>query len=85
MFHKTEIQTVILRFFFAFCVLTFVSIQIKPCLAPQNDPVNFSFVKGQYIIGKKMSRNGPKTAIYQYLFFQELANSVSGLRLHLRP
>jgi hypothetical protein len=32
---------------------------------PQNDRLNLSFVKDFYLVGKKMTRNGHKTAIYE--------------------
>ena len=103
-FHKTEVQTVILRcltglnhdwfkswlkmqiflfpffcnivekngfaffaffFFFTFCVITVVPIMIKTCSAPQNDRLNFSFVKDFHIVGTNMARNCRKMAIYQ--------------------
>ena len=36
---------------------------------PQNDRLNFSFVKETHAIGKKMAGNGRKTAIYNSLSF----------------
>ena len=48
---------------FAFCVITFEPIKIKTCSAPQNDRLNFSFVKDIYVYGGKVARNGSKTAI----------------------
>ena len=30
---------------FAFCVITFEAIEVQTCSAPQNDPLNLSFVK----------------------------------------
>ena len=37
---------------------------IKPCLVPQNDRLNFSFVKDIYVVGEKMTKNGFKMPIY---------------------
>ena len=37
---------------------------IKTCSAPQNDRLNFSFVKDTNVDGKKLARNGRKTATY---------------------
>ena len=37
----------------AFCVITFHPIKIKTHSAPQNDRLNFSFVKNIHIVGKK--------------------------------
>ena len=48
------------RLFFAwvaFCVITFEPIMILTCLAPQNDRLNFSFVKDIKVGVEKMSRN----------------------------
>ena len=47
----------------AFCVITFEPIEIQTCSAPQNDRLNFSFVKDIYVDGGKVARNGRKTAI----------------------
>ena len=49
---------------FAFCVITFEPIMIQTCSAPQNDRLNFSFVKYTYVDGKKLARNGRKMALY---------------------
>ena len=35
----------------------------QTCSAPQNDRLNLSFVKDMNVVGKKMARNGRKTAI----------------------
>ena len=43
----------------AFCVITFGPIKVKTCSVPQNDRLNFSFVKDIYAVGKNMARNGP--------------------------
>ena len=48
---------------FAFCVITFESIEIQTHSAPQNDSLNPSFVKDAYVNGGKLARNGQKTAI----------------------
>ena len=37
----------------AFCVITFDQIKIQTHLAPQNDRLNFSFVKNSLVVGKK--------------------------------
>ena len=47
----------------AFCVITFEPIKIQTHSAPQNDRLNFSFVKDIYVDGRKVARNGRKTAI----------------------
>ena len=47
----------------AFCVITFEPIEVQTCSAPQNDRLNFSFVKDIYVDGGKVTRNGRKTAI----------------------
>ena len=38
---------------FALCVITFEPIKIQTHSAPQNDRLNFSFVKDVYVDGKK--------------------------------
>ena len=46
-------------------------IKIQTCLAPQNDCQNLSFVKGAYVAGKEMTRNGRKiTKCKGCLFFK---------------
>ena len=40
---------------FAFCVIIFEPIKIQTCSAPQNDRLNFSFVKDIYIDGGKVA------------------------------
>ena len=47
---------------FAFCVISFEPIMIQTCSAPLNDCQNFSFVNDIYVDGKKLARNGRKTA-----------------------
>ena len=49
---------------FAFCVITFESIEIQTHSAPQNDYLNLSFVKDIYVDGRKLARNGQNTTIY---------------------
>ena len=44
---------------FAFCVIIHEPIKIQTCSAPQNDRLNFVFMKD----GKKVARNSSKTAI----------------------
>ena len=46
-------------------VVAFDPIKISTHYAPQNDRWNLSFVKHSYVVGKKMTGNGRKTAIYQ--------------------
>ena len=61
---KTQIA--FLRGFFAFCGITFKSIEIRPVLkAPKSDHLNLSFVKDIHTVGGKMAKNDRKTAIYQ--------------------
>ena len=43
---------------FASCDITFEPIKIQTCSAPQNDRLNFSFVKDSLVVGKKMSEKG---------------------------
>ena len=50
---------------FAFCVITFAPVTIQTHSALQNDRLILSFVKDMNVVGKKMARNGRKTAIYQ--------------------
>ena len=47
----------------AFFVVNFEPIEMQTHSAPQNDHVNLSFVKDSNVDGKKMARNGRKTAI----------------------
>ena len=49
----------------AFCVITFDQIKIQTHSAPQNDRLNFSFVKDIHVVGKTMATKGRKMAIYQ--------------------
>ena len=48
---------------FAFCVINFEPIEVQTRLACQNDCLNLSFVKYIYVDGRKLARNGQKTAI----------------------
>ena len=43
-------------------VIAFDPINIQTCLAPQNDRQDLSFVKENYVLGQKMTRNGRKLA-----------------------
>ena len=45
---------------FAFCVITFEPIKLQTCSAPQNDRLNFSFMKDIYVVGEKMASKGRK-------------------------
>ena len=47
---------------FTFCAITFEPIEVQTCSAPQNDRLNLCFVKDTYVDGKKLARNGRKTA-----------------------
>ena len=49
----------------AFCVITFEQIKMQTNSAPQNDRLNFSFVKDIHVVGQQITRKGRKTAIYQ--------------------
>ena len=53
----------------AFCVITFESIKIQTHSAPQNDHLNFSFVKDIHVDGGNLARNSCKTALCQSTFF----------------
>ena len=53
----------------AFCVITFHPIKIKTHSAPQNDRLNFSFVKDIHVDGGNLAWNSFKTAICQCTFF----------------
>ena len=69
---------------FCICVITFEPITFQTCSAPQNDRLNFKFVKDIYVIDKKMARNGRKTDIqtsskfwatcFNYLFYFQKNN-----------
>ena len=53
----------------AFCVITFDQIKIQTHSAPQNDRLNFSFVKDIHVDGGNLARKGCKTAISQSTYF----------------
>ena len=53
----------------AFCVITFDPIKIQTHSAPQNDRLNFSFVKDIHVDGGNLAWNSCKTAICQSAFF----------------
>ena len=55
----------------AFCVITFEPIKIQTHSVPQNDCLNFSFVKDIYVDGGNLAGNGCKTAICQSTFFRD--------------
>ena len=48
---------------FAFCVIIHEPIKIQTCSAPQNDRLNFVFMKDIYVDSEKVARNSSKTAI----------------------
>ena len=48
---------------FAFCVIIHEPINIETCSAPQNDRLNFFFMKDIYEDSQKVARNSSKTAI----------------------
>ena len=59
-----------------FYVVTFDPIKIQASQAPQNVPLNPSFVKDINVVGGKMARNGRKMANSQgCLFFGALVYS----------
>ena len=45
-------------------MITFELIEFQTRSAPQNDRLNLSFVKDNYVDGGKFARNGRKTTIY---------------------
>ena len=47
----------------ALCVISFQPIEVQTHSAPQNDHLNFTFVKDINVDGGKVARNGRKTAI----------------------
>ena len=53
----------------AFCVITFDTIKIQTHSAPQNDRLNFSFVKDIHVDGGNLAWNSCKTVICQSTFF----------------
>ena len=54
--------------FFAFCFKTVIPRMIQTCSAPQNDRLNFNFVKVFHTVGTKLAINGRKMVIYQSIF-----------------
>ena len=48
--------------------MTFEPIKIWNRQAPQNDHLNLSFLKDNHIIGKTITTNGRKMAIYLFRF-----------------
>ena len=68
---KTDIHVFCI---FVFFLITFVPIKIQTCKAPQNDHLNLSYVKHEYVNGKKMARYGLKMAVYKLLFFWNSPN-----------
>ena len=48
---------------FAFCVIIHEPIKIQTCSGPQNDRLNFVFVKDIYVDSEKVAGNSSKTAI----------------------
>ena len=56
---KTDCSAKDLMFFasFAFCVITLEPIMIQTISAPQNDRLNFSFVKDIRVVVEKMTKN----------------------------
>ena len=55
---------------FAVYVITFEPIRIQTCSSPQNDRLNLSFVKDFHVVGKKMTKNGQKMAIFESSIFR---------------
>ena len=56
-------------------VVAFDPIKIQTCLAPQNDCQNLSFVKDNYVVGKKrpeMVVNSPTNSFVLFLSVQTL-------------
>ena len=49
--------------FFCISVTTFEPIKIQTGSAPQNDRLNFIFVKDIHVVGKKMTKSCRKTDI----------------------
>ena len=48
---------------FAFCVITFETIEVQICSAPQKDRLNHIFVNDIFVDDGKLDRNGRKTAV----------------------
>ena len=55
----------------AFCVITFEPIKIQTHSAPENDGLNFSFVKDIHVHGGNLACNNCKTAICQSSSFRD--------------
>ena len=53
---------------FAFSVITFETIEVQTCSAPQNNHLNLIFVKYIYVNSWKLARNGWKTCIYHLVY-----------------
>ena len=53
-------------YFFFISVITFEPIK-QTRSAPQNDSLNFSFVKDIHVVGEKIARKGRKTALCKAL------------------
>ena len=62
---KTEMEKI------AFHVITFEPIKIQTHSVPQNDHLNFNFVKDIHVDGRNLARNSCKTAICQSTFFRD--------------
>ena len=65
--------------------ITFAQIKIYMWLLPQNDSLNLNSVNDEYIVGKKMARNGDKMVINNLPFICELAKVACVFRLPFRP
>ena len=50
------------------CVVAFDPIKIQLCLSPQNDCQNLIFVKDNYAVREKMTRNGCKKPNLEFCF-----------------
>ena len=50
--------------FFGNYMNIFHKTKVQTCSLPQNDRLNLSFVKDIYVVAKKMTRSGHKTAIH---------------------
>ena len=54
-----------------FCVITFEPIKIQTHSAPQNDRLNFSFVKDTHVDCQNLACNSCKTASCQSFSFRD--------------
>ena len=61
-FFRPKLKKVKTEKFAVMLAVSFDSIKIQPCLAPQNDSQQLSFQKDIHAVGKKMTRNDPKMA-----------------------